>query len=134
MDADDEFFDKCLEGATLFALTRARFAPARRACSSRNRSPRSSSRDFVERTKQIKMGHPLDPTTMMGAQASKDQYEKILNYLQIAKDEGAEVLTGGNAYKNPDLRGRLLHRADDRERPQQDARLSGRDLRTGHGV
>ena len=40
---------------------------------------------------------------MMGAQASQDQYEKILNYLQIGKDEGAEVLCGGGAYKNPDL-------------------------------
>jgi len=43
------------------------------------------------------MGHPLDPETMMGAQASNDQYEKILNYIDIGKQEGAEVLTGGGA-------------------------------------
>ncbi|MEP6704294.1 MAG: aldehyde dehydrogenase family protein [Acidobacteriota bacterium] len=103
MDADDEFFDKCLEGATLFALNQGEVC----TCPSRVLVQESIAERFiprfVERTKKIKMGHPLDPTTMMGAQASKDQYEKILNYLQIAKDEGAEVLTGGNAYKNPDL-------------------------------
>ncbi len=48
------------------------------------------------------MGHPLDPETMIGAQASQDQWEKILNYIQIGKDEGAEVLCGGKAHKNPD--------------------------------
>jgi aldehyde dehydrogenase len=52
----------------------------------------------VARTRNIAMGHPLDPDTMMGAQASNDQYEKILNYLQIGKEEGAQVLTGGEAY------------------------------------
>ena len=57
----------------------------------------------VERTKAIKMGHPLDPETMIGAQASRDQWEKILNYIQIGKDEGAEVLTGGEAQKNEGL-------------------------------
>ena len=51
----------------------------------------------VERTKAIKMGDPLDPNTMMGAQASNDQYEKILSYINIGKEEGAEVLCGGNA-------------------------------------
>src|SRR5215204_6445036 len=103
LDADDEFFDKCLEGAALFALNQGEVC----TCPSRVLVQESIADKFigrfVERTKKIKMGHPLDPTTMMGAQASQDQYEKILNYLQIAKDEGAEVLTGGNAYKNPDL-------------------------------
>src|SRR6186713_44343 len=103
MDADDDFFDKCLEGATLFALNQGEVC----TCPSRVLVQESIADKFiprfVERTKKIKMGHPLDPTTMMGAQASRDQYEKILNYLQIARDEGAEVLTGGNAYKNPDL-------------------------------
>jgi aldehyde dehydrogenase len=53
----------------------------------------------VERTKAIKLGHPLDGTVMMGAQASNDQYEKILSYLKIGKEEGAEVLCGGEANK-----------------------------------
>jgi aldehyde dehydrogenase len=48
------------------------------------------------------MGHPLDPETMIGAQASKDQFEKILNYIQIGRDEGAEVLCGGKTHKNHD--------------------------------
>ena len=103
MDADDDFFDKCLEGATLFALNQGEVC----TCPSRVLVQESIADKFiprfVERTKKIKMGHPLDPTTMMGAQASQDQYEKILNYLQIGKDEGAEVLCGGGAYKNPDL-------------------------------
>jgi aldehyde dehydrogenase len=52
---------------------------------------------LVKRVEAIKMGHPLDPETMMGAQASSDQYEKILNYIEIGKEEGAELLTGGAA-------------------------------------
>jgi aldehyde dehydrogenase len=50
---------------------------------------------FIERVEAIKMGHPLDPDTMMGAQASNDQYEKILKYIKIGKEEGCKVLTGG---------------------------------------
>jgi aldehyde dehydrogenase len=99
MDADDDFFDKCLEGAALFALNQGEVC----TCPSRILVQESIADKFieriVERTKAIKMGNPLDPETMMGAQASKDQYEKILNYLQIGKDEGAEVLCGGKAYK-----------------------------------
>lgn len=56
----------------------------------------------VERTKAIKVGHPLDPTTMIGAQASEEQYEKIQKYLKIGADEGATVLTGGKAAKAVD--------------------------------
>ncbi len=98
MDADDEFFDKCLEGAAMFALNQGEVC----TCPSRILVQESIADDFlarvVERTKKIKVGHPLDPETMVGAQASNDQYEKILNYLQIGKDEGAEVLAGGNAF------------------------------------
>ena len=54
----------------------------------------------LERIKAIKMGDTLDASTMMGAQASNDQYEKILNYIKIGKEEGAEVLCGGEAYNN----------------------------------
>jgi len=49
----------------------------------------------VARVEKIKKGHPLDASTMIGAQASNDQLEKILAYIQIGKDEGAKVLTGG---------------------------------------
>lgn len=95
MDADDAFFDKCLEGATMFALNQGEVC----TCPSRMLVHESIYNRFIERVLErveaIKMGHPLDPTTMMGAQASKDQYEKILSYIQIGKEEGAEVLTGG---------------------------------------
>lgn len=99
MDADDDFFDKCLEGAALFALNQGEVC----TCPSRILVQESIADKFikriVERTKAIKMGNPLDPETMMGAQASRDQYEKVLNYLEIGKEEGAEVLCGGGAYK-----------------------------------
>lgn len=95
MDAEDEFLDKCLEGATMFALNQGEVC----TCPSRILVHESIANRFmervVERTKKVKVGHPLDPETMMGAQASNDQYEKILNYIKIGKEEGAEVLCGG---------------------------------------
>ena len=105
MDADDDFFDKCLEGAVMFALNQGEVC----TCPSRLLVEESIFEAFmarvVERTKNIKMGHPLDISTMMGAQASNDQYEKILNYIQIGKDEGAQVLCGGSAFQNEGLDG-----------------------------
>ena len=94
-DADDEFFDKAIEGAVLFALNQGEVC----TCPSRilvheNIYDKFMSR-VVERTNAIIMGHPLDGSTMMGAQASNDQYEKIQSYLKIGKEEGAEVLCGG---------------------------------------
>jgi aldehyde dehydrogenase len=117
MDADDDFFDKCLEGATLFALNQARFAPARRAFSFRNRSPINFIPRFVERTKQIKMGHPLDPTTMMGAQASHDQYEKIPQLSADRQGRGCRGALRRRGVQKSRSRGRLLHRADHYEGP-----------------
>lgn len=97
MDADDAFFDKCLEGAAMFALNQGEIC----TCPSRILIHESIYDRFIarviERVEAIKMGNPLDPETMIGAQASKDQYEKILNYLDIGREEGAEVLTGGGA-------------------------------------
>lgn len=98
-EADDEFFDKCIEGAVMFALNQGEVC----TCPSRilvheNIYDRFMER-VVERTKAIKMGNPLADDTMMGAQASNDQYEKILSYMDIGKQEGAEVLTGGGAAK-----------------------------------
>ncbi len=105
MDADDEFFDKCIEGANMFALNQGEVC----TCPSRILIQESIYDDFIERvierTKAIKMGHPLDPNTMMGAQASSDQFEKILNYIQIGKEEGCEVLTGGEQAYNEGLEG-----------------------------
>ncbi|MBC8042905.1 MAG: aldehyde dehydrogenase [Rhizobacter sp.] len=99
MDADDDFFDKCLEGAVLFALNQGEVC----TCPSRILVDESIADKFIarviERVKKIKMGNPLDPETMMGAQASNDQYEKILSYFDIAKQEGAETLIGGAPMK-----------------------------------
>jgi aldehyde dehydrogenase len=99
MDADDEFLDKCVEGAVMFALNQGEIC----TCPSRMLVHEDIYEPFMQRviarTRQIKLGNPLDPDTMMGAQASNDQYEKILSYLEIGKQEGAEVLTGGEAFK-----------------------------------
>jgi aldehyde dehydrogenase len=96
MAADDDFRDKALEGFVMFALNQGEVC----TCPSRALIQDSIYDDFmalaVERTKAIKAGHPLDPDTMIGAQASSDQLEKILSYIDIGKAEGAEVLTGGN--------------------------------------
>ncbi|MEN1786012.1 MAG: aldehyde dehydrogenase family protein [Bacteroidota bacterium] len=105
MAADDAFFDKCLEGAAMFALNQGEVC----TCPSRILVQESIYEEFIERViervKAIKLGHPLDATTMMGAQASNDQYEKILNYIDIGKEEGCEVLTGGDAAFNQGLEG-----------------------------
>ncbi|MCR9013424.1 aldehyde dehydrogenase family protein [Aquiflexum gelatinilyticum] len=93
--ADDDFFDKAVEGAVLFALNQGEVC----TCPSRILVHEDIYDVFMERviarTKAIKMGHPLAEDTMMGAQASNDQFEKILSYLDIGKQEGAEVLCGG---------------------------------------
>ena len=95
MDADDEYFDKVLEGFAMFALNQGEVC----TCPSRALVQESMYDRFMERavarTKAIRMGHPLDPQTMIGAQASNDQLEKILSYIDIGKQEGAKVLTGG---------------------------------------
>ena len=96
MDADDDYFDKCLEGFAMFALNQGEVC----TCPSRALVQESIYDRFIERAiarvKAIRQGSPLDPATMIGAQASNDQLEKILSYIQIGKDEGAEVLTGGD--------------------------------------
>lgn len=101
MAQDDEFFDKVLEGFTLFALNQGEVC----TCPSRALIQESIYDAFMERAlervKKIKLGDPLDPETMMGAQASNDQFEKILSYIDIGKQEGAELLTGGKPYNNP---------------------------------
>ncbi len=94
-DHDDDFFDKALEGFTMFALNQGEVC----TCPSRALVQESIFDKFmaraVDRVKKIKQGHPLDPSTMIGAQASNDQLEKILSYIDIGKQEGAKVLTGG---------------------------------------
>ncbi len=94
-DHDDDFFDKALEGFALFALNQGEVC----TCPSRALVHESIYDRFMERAvkrvEAIKQGHPLDFSTMIGAQASNDQMEKILAYVKIGQDEGAQLLTGG---------------------------------------
>lgn len=98
-DADDDFFDKAIEGAVLFAVNQGEVC----TCPSRILVHESIYDKFmkrvIERTNAIVMGNPLDSTTMMGAQASSDQYAKIQAYLKLGVEEGAEVLCGGDVKK-----------------------------------
>ncbi|MFU1795624.1 aldehyde dehydrogenase [Paenibacillus azoreducens] len=95
MAKDDAFFDKALEGFTLFALNQGEVC----TCPSRALIQESIYDEFMERALKrvaaIKQGNPLDPATMIGAQVSTEQMEKILSYIDIGKQEGAECLIGG---------------------------------------
>ncbi|MBB5636138.1 aldehyde dehydrogenase [Pedobacter cryoconitis] len=100
-DQDDEFFDKAVEGAVMFALNQGEIC----TCPSRLLIQESIYDQFIarviERTKAIKTLSPLDQNSMMGAQTSNEQYQKILSYIKIGKEEGAEVLIGGEINKLP---------------------------------
>ena len=95
MDADDAFFDKALEGFTMFALNQGEVC----TCPSRALVEAKIYDKFMERaiarTQKVKQGSPLDASTMIGAQVSGAQMDKILSYIDIGKQEGAKVLTGG---------------------------------------
>jgi len=92
---DDDFLDKALEGFTMFALNQGEVC----TCPSRALVQESIYDAFIERAIErvgkVIQGNPLDPNTMIGAQASSDQLEKILSYIEIGQGEGAKVLTGG---------------------------------------
>src|SRR6201987_3392802 len=92
MQSDDAFFDKSLEGFAMFALNQGEVC----TCPSRALIQESIYDRFMERAvkrvKKVKQGHPLDAETMIGAQASSEQMEKILSYLDIGKQEGAQTL------------------------------------------
>ncbi|GJF08360.1 aldehyde dehydrogenase [Mycolicibacterium cyprinidarum] len=93
--ANDNYQDKALEGFTMFALNQGEVC----TCPSRSLIQADIYDDFLAlaavRTKAVRQGDPLDTETMIGAQASNDQLEKILSYIEIGKSEGAKVLTGG---------------------------------------
>jgi len=96
MDKDDAFLDKAIEGLVLFAFNQGEVC----TCPSRALIHESIYERFMERVlprvAAIKQGNPLDSETMIGAQASKEQLTKITSYLDIGKQEGAEVLAGGS--------------------------------------
>ncbi len=96
MDKDDAFLDKAVEGLVLFAFNQGEVCTA----PSRALIQESIYERFMERVLKrvaaIKQGNPLDTDTMIGAQASKEQLTKILSYLELGQQEGAEVLAGGS--------------------------------------
>lgn len=104
MDATDDFCDKALEGFTMFALNQGEVC----TCPSRALIQKDIYDDFLAlaavRTTAVRQGNPLDTETMIGAQASNDQLEKILSYIEIGRSEGARVITGG---ERADLGGEL---------------------------
>lgn len=95
MAKDDRFFQKAIEGFVMFALNQGE------VCTSPSRALIHESiyepfmERVLERVRFIKHGNPLDPTTMIGAQASKEQMDKILSYIKVGLDEGAQCLIGG---------------------------------------
>ncbi len=95
MAAADDYQDKALEGFTMFALNQGEVC----TCPSRSLIQSDIYDEFLAlaaiRTKAVRQGDPLDTETMIGAQASNDQLEKILSYIEIGKSEGARVVTGG---------------------------------------
>ena len=95
LDQDDEFLDKALEGLSMFALTQGEIC----TCPSRILIQESIYDRFIERALKrvsaIKQGHPLDTSTMVGAQVSQQQMERILGYIDIGRNEGVQTLTGG---------------------------------------
>ena len=99
MDKNDDFFDKCLEGFAMFTLNQGEVC----TCPSRALVQESIYDKFMEkaiaRTKAVKQDNPLKMETMIGAQASLEQMEKIKSYLDLGKKEGAKVLCGGNIAK-----------------------------------
>ena len=95
MAEDDDFLDKAVEGFVLFAFNQGEVC----TCPSRALIQESIYDEFMarvlKRVAAIKQGNPLDPNTMVGAQASSEQLEKILSYMDIGRQEGAEILAGG---------------------------------------
>jgi aldehyde dehydrogenase len=93
----DAFYDKALEGYAMFSLNQGE------VCTCPSRALIQSSMydgfmaDALERVRATKQGNPLDTDTQIGAQASNDQFEKIMSYIDIGKQEGAKVLIGGEA-------------------------------------
>lgn len=95
LDQEDAFVRKCMEGAVMAFLNQGEVC----TCPSRLLVQESIYEKFIvkaiARSTQIKRGNPLDTETMIGAQASRQQFDRILNYIQIGKEEGAELLAGG---------------------------------------
>lgn len=99
MDKDDEFLDKAVEGAAMMFVNSGEICTAPSRLLIQEDIYDEFIKKVIERVEAIKMGNPLDSDTMMGAQNSQIQYDKIKSYLDLGKEEGAEVLTGGDVCK-----------------------------------
>ena len=99
MDKEDEYLEKAIEGAAMFAFNQGEVCTAPTRLLVHESIADEFIKRVVDKVKTIKVGNPLDEKTQMGAQVSKTQYERILNYIEIGKEEGAEVLVGGNIQK-----------------------------------
>ena len=95
-DEDDDFFDKAIEGFAMFALNQGEVCTCPSRALIHERVYDRFMERAIKRVEAMVQGDPLDPATMVGAQASRDQMEKILSYFDIGRGEGAEVLTGGS--------------------------------------
>ncbi|MFT4195686.1 aldehyde dehydrogenase family protein [Ottowia sp.] len=99
MDADDEFLDKAMEGFSMFALNQGEVC----TCPSRMLIQESIYERFIERAvkrvQTMKQGHPLELSTMVGAQVSRQQMDRILGYIDVGRQEGAQCLTGGERHR-----------------------------------
>ena len=97
MNQSEDFISKAVEGMVLAFFNQGEVC----TCPSRALIQEDMYDDFmamvIERTKAITRGNPLDPNTMIGAQASQEQYDKIMGYLQLGREEGAEILIGGGS-------------------------------------
>ena len=102
MNFEDSYIEKCIEGAALAFFNQGEVC----SCPSRILVQESIAEEFtvrlIEKAKTIKQGNPLDTDTQVGAQVSKAQFDKILDYIQIGRDEGASVLTGGDIAETTD--------------------------------
>lgn len=106
MQQEDAYIDKCAEGLLLGFFNQGEVC----TCPSRALVQETIYQDFIarvmERAKGIKQGNPLDTDTMVGAQASAEQFDKIMGYMEVARQDGAEVLMGGDKAQMPgDLAG-----------------------------
>ena len=79
-----------------------------------NRSPMKCSRSLIALSRTIRIGDPLDPATEMGPLTSRQHRDRVLSYVDIAREQGGRVLAGGKAPDRGGARERLLCRADDR--------------------
>jgi aldehyde dehydrogenase len=104
MDADDAFLDKAVEGLVLIAFNKGEVCTAPSRALVDERIYDEFMQRVLERFRAIRQGHPLDPATQIGPQVSASQLEKVAGYVDIGREEGAEVLVGGG---RPDLNGEL---------------------------